>query len=345
MKSHNPKAIADKFYGDPFSRKIREGKRCCLFGPSIFKSGHGGAQLLIDKETLTRYEIYSGMIRFGELPFLDYENQLGLFTWPSEGGKPIADEEKILSQQITNLKQTNWQTSAENIKLLVALLDQQATSNLKLKDANFADIEKIFHEAINIQMQHPKLFANSSQTALDHYLYQLKIKGRISEKQDLESKWTAALGGNISAPRQAANEATAELVEAVEIVEETSNVEAEQLLFDAADAEDAKNLKLAEELYRKAIALLLKDPPNLSRDQFVMLSYSALGQMLVAQQQFLSATEPLASSVAFFQASQHQQELMLSATVCLQLLGECFTELGRTDELAALARVMDEARK
>ena len=99
MKSHNPKSIADKFYGDPFSRKIREGKRCCLFGPSIFKSGYGGAQLLIDKETLIRYEIYSGMMQYGDLPFLDYENQLGLFTWPSEGGKPIADDEKIKEQK------------------------------------------------------------------------------------------------------------------------------------------------------------------------------------------------------------------------------------------------------
>jgi hypothetical protein len=76
-----------------------------------------------------------------------------------------------------------------------------------------------------------------------------------------------------------------------------------------------------------------------------MLAYSALGHLLVAQKQFLPATEPLASSVAFFQASQYKQELMLSATVCVQLLGECLTELGRTDELAALATVMDEARK
>jgi hypothetical protein len=255
MKSHNPKAIADKFYGDPFSRKIREGKRCCLFGPSIFKSGYGGAQLLIDKETLIRYEIYSGMMQYGDLPFLDYENQLGLFTWPSEGGKPIADDEKIKEQKALEEKSNG------------------ANSEPKIETANVA--------------------ANAAAKVLD----------------------------------------------------EPGNLEAEQLLFDAADAEDAKNHKLAEELYRQAITVLLKDEAHISRDSFLMLAYSALGHLLVAQKQFLPATEPLASSVAFFQASQYKQELMLSATVCVQLLGECLTELGRTDELAALATVMDEARK
>ncbi len=254
MKSHNPKSIADKFYGDPFSRKIREGKRCCLFGPSIFKSGYGGAQLLIDKETLIRYEIYSGMIQYGDLPFLDYENQLGLFTWPSEGGKPIANDEKIKERKA--LEETSNGANGETI------------------------IEK----------------------------------------------------ANVAA-KAGANE-----------LDEPGNLEAEQLLFDAADAEDAQNHKLAEELYRKAITVLLKDEAHISRDSFLMLAYSALGHLLVAQKQFLPATEPLASSVAFFQASQYKQELMLSATVCVQLLGECLTELGRTDELAALATVMDEAR-
>ncbi len=251
MKSHNPKAIADKFYGDPFSRKIREGKRCCLFGPSIFKSGYGGAQLLIDKETLTRYEIYSGMMQYGDLPFLDYENQLGLFTWPNEGGKPIANEEKIKARKALEEKPTG------------AIVER------KIETANAAG----------------------------------------------------------------------------KALEEHGNLEAEQLLFDAADAEDAKNHKLAEDLYRQAITVLLKDEAHISRDSFLMLAYSALGHLLVAQKQFLPATEPLASSVAFFQASQYKQELMLSATVCVQLLGECLTELGRTDELAALATVMDEAKK
>ena len=255
MKSHNPKAIADKFYGDPFSRKIREGKRCCLFGPSIFKSGYGGAQLLIDKETLTRYEIYSGMMQYGDLPFLDYENQLGLFTWPSEGGKPIANDEKIKERKALEEKSTG------------------ANGETKIETANVA------------------------------------------------------------------------AKAAAKVLDEPGNLEAEQLLFDAADAEDAQNHKLAEDLYRQAITVLLKDEAHVSRDSFLMLAYSALGHLLVAQKQFLPATEPLASSVAFFQASQYKQELMLSATVCVQLLGECLTELGRTDELAALATVMDEVRK
>lgn len=255
MKSHNPKAIADKFYGDPFSRKIREGKRCCLFGPSIFKSGYGGAQLLIDKETLTRYEIYSGMMQYGDLPFLDYENQLGLFTWPSEGGKPIANQEKI------------------------------------------------------------------------------------KERKALEEKSAGAKGETKIETANGAAKAAAK------VLDEPGNLEAEQLLFDAADAEDAKNHKLAEDLYRQAITVLLKDEAHISRDSFLMLAYSALGHLLVSQKQFLPATEPLASSVAFFQASQYKQELMLTATVCVQLLGECLTELGRSDELAALATVLDEARK
>lgn len=249
MKSHNPKAIADKFYGDPFSRKIKEGKRCCLFGPSIFKSGYRGAMLLIDKETLTRYEIHSGMLRYGDLPFLDYENQMGLFTWPSEGGKPIADEEKIRLEEKSAAAKTGGQAEA---------------------------------------------------------------------------------GAATDVPKG---------------LEETSNIEAEQLLFDAAEAEDANNQKLAEELYKKAITVLLKDEPNVTRDSFLMLAYSALGHLLVVQKQFLIATEPLASSIAFFQSSDCKQELRLSATVCVQLLGECLTELGRSDELAALAIVLEEARK
>jgi len=214
-----------------------------------------GAQLLIDKETLTRYEIYSGMMQYGDLPFLDYENQLGLFTWPNEGGKPIANDEKIREQKALEEKSTG------------------ANVETKIETANIA--------------------ANAAAKVLD----------------------------------------------------EPGNLEAEQLLFDAADAEDAQNHKLAEELYRQAITVLLKDEAHISRDSFLMLAYSALGHLLVAQKQFLPATEPLASSVAFFQASQYKQELMLSATVCVQLLGECLTELGRTDELAALATVMDEVRK
>ncbi|MBP6746772.1 hypothetical protein KA344_16150 [bacterium] len=337
MKPHNPKAIADKYYGDPFSRKAREGKRCCLFGPSIFKSGYGGAMLLIDKETLTRYEINSGMMRYGDLPFLDYENRLGLFSWPREGGAPIADDEKILLKQIADLRQSNWQASAENIKLLAALLDQQAASYLKLKEPNFSDVEKILLEAISIQMQHPKLFSSDTATPLDRYLKELKLKGRSEEIQLLEAKWQAARSGD----KVAAIEATAH----ADAHEETGNIEAEQLLFDAAEAEDANNQKLAEELYKRAITVLLRDKPNVIRDSFLMLAYSALGHLLVAQKQFLTATEPLASSIAFFQTSEYKQELMLSATVCVQLLGECLTELGRTDELAALAAVMDEARK
>jgi tetratricopeptide (TPR) repeat protein len=252
MKSHNPKAIADKFYGDPFSRKIREGKRCCLFGPSIFKSGYGGAILLIDKESLARYEIYSGMMRYGDLPFLDYENQLGLFSWPNGGGAPIADEEKIQLKQAADLRQAN--------------------QNLEKEDEKEA----------------------SCQTE----------KGRSGEY-----------------------------------------LEAEQLLFDAAEAEDANNLTLAEDLYRKAIAVLLTEEPCVTRDSFLMLAYSALGHLLVGQKQFLEATKALDSSVNFFQSSNHKQELLLTGTVCVQILAECLTALGRTSELATLAKVIEQAKE
>ncbi|MDP3506556.1 MAG: hypothetical protein Q8T09_01070 [Candidatus Melainabacteria bacterium] len=254
MKSHNPKAIADKFYGDPFSRKIREGKRCCLFGPSIFKSGYGGAILLIDKESLARYEIYSGMMRYGDLPFLDYENQLGLFSWPSGGGAPIADEEKILQKQIVEHKQSD-QNSKDDVA------------------------------------------------------------------QPLEAQW------------QAENDRSGE------------HLEAEQFLFDAAEAEDANNLKLAEGLYRKAIACLVRDEPSVTRDSFLMLAYSALGHLLAGQKQFLEATKALTSSVDFFQSSNYKQELLLTGTVCVQILAECLTALGRTDELAALAEVLEQAKE
>jgi hypothetical protein len=254
MKPHNPKAIADKYYGDPFSRKAREGKRCCLFGPSIFKSGVGGAMLLIDKETLTRYEIHSGMMRYGDLPFLDYENQLGLFSWPSEGGAPIADDEKILLKQVAELRQSEQNSKDEDAQLFEA---------------------------------------------------QLRADNDRSGEQ----------------------------------------LEAEQFLFDAAEAEDANNLKLAEDLYSKAIAVLLRDEPSVTRDSFLMLAYSALGHLLVGQKQFLEATKALTSSVTFFQSSNYKQELLLTGTVCVQILAECLTALGRTDELAALAEVLDQAKE
>lgn len=246
MKPHNPKAIADKYYGDPFSRKVREGKRCCLFGPSIFKSGVGTKSLLIDKETLTVYELPSSFGRFGDLPMLDYENKWGLFAWPEQGGIPIPDEDKILRQET-------------------------------VRSANTGAV------------------ANASQ----------------HQNQSLEEF-------------------------------ETNNVEAEQILFEAAEVEDT-NIKLAEELYRKAIALLLNDPQSSTRDNFLMLAYSALGHLLVTQEQFLAAIEPLNNAVALCQSSEHKKELYFVGVVCVQLLTDCYSALGRTEELAALAQVLERA--
>ncbi|MFA6211546.1 MAG: hypothetical protein WC714_19065 [Candidatus Obscuribacterales bacterium] len=246
MKSQNPKAIADKFYGDPFSRKIRDGNRCCEFGPSIFKSGFGTKSLLIDKETLTVYELPSGFGRFGDLPMLDYENKWGLFTWPDQGGIPIPDEDKILRKE--------------------------------------------------------------------------EVIGRNNGADANES--------------QQKNQGVDEL--------EVNISEAEQILFEAAEIEDT-NIKLAEELYRKAIALLLKDAQTTTRDNFLMLAYSALGQLHVTQEQFLSAIDPLSDAVALCQSSDHKKELYFVGVVCVQLLADCYSALGRTEELAALAELLDRA--